>query len=578
MNFQNIRTTFHCEIQILTPVHIGNGEKYVNNFDFICEGNKGRIFDHKRLFTMVEQLDRNQIVSFTTAIEEARLSSWLKNNHVNIKEALIHSFNWSGTHAPNDINRQIRDGLGHPIIPGSSLKGVFRTAILSKLANDDQTNTINNALVKLMKQDKVNFKFADSSLTSDLLGKNANVNLMRALSVADFTFAPGDVQIQEAYVTSLTNDTKFSRKSKPRSIWLEKLNQGASAIGQISFDDFLMTKGKEPFHFKSDLTFAWLVEALRNRTTRTLDSELDFLRDKTGDGIIGIKEFYEKLAKDQMNLPENEAIVQFAWGSGWKGMTGELVGPERLTNEVRNKLKLATNRLNSPYPKTRRVAITENAALPMGWIRLKFTSKEEIRRAETIKVQEEKQAQLIKLNQEQQQREEQEVWGRMSEIEQCVAIIRGEAIARSQATGQNPVSSCWKKLETGLPEDQKVLAQAFRDMWINDPKTWARNQCTPAQWEKVKLIKAILEPMQKETELSSEDQAAIEKVKAITNWNKDLLTSLNAAELPLAALKALQERMKTEWDCAENRAKPDKKQAWRQIKQLIQQAQKIGYI
>jgi CRISPR-associated protein Csm5 len=578
MNFQNIRTTFHCEIQILTPVHIGNGEKFINNFDFLCEGNKGRVFDHKRLFAIVEQLGGNDITSFTAAIEDGQLANWLRNNNVNINEAVVHSFNWPGHNAPRDINRQIRDGLGHPIIPGSSLKGVFRTAILAQLVDNDQTNPVYKVLENLKKQKDVNLKFADSTLCSNLLGKNANVNLMRSLTVADFTFTPLDVQIQAANVTRLTCDTSFVRKHW--NIWMEKLNRGATATGQISFDDFLIAQanGKESFNFKADLTLTWLIEALRKRTDNTIDSELNFLRNKNGDSIDDMRIFYTKLKQDHQGLQDNEAIVQFAWGSGWKGMTGELIVPELLTYEVREKLRLAPKYLQFPFPKSRRVAVTGDAALPMGWIRLKFTSKEEIRRAEAIKVQEDKQALQIKLNQEQQQKEEQEVWGRMSELERCVAIIRGDEIASSQATGQDPVSSCWKKLETGLPEDQKVLAQAFRDMWINDPKTWTRNQCTPAQWEKVKLIKAILEPMQKETELSSEDQAAIEKVKAITNWSKDLLTSLNAAKLPLAALKALQERMKNEWDCAENRAKPDKKQAWRQIKQLIQQAQKTGYI
>jgi CRISPR type III-A-associated RAMP protein Csm5 len=570
MEFQAIRTAFHCEVQLLSPVHIGNGEKYVNNFDFICENNKGRIFDHKRLFTLVERLDRDQITSFTTAIEDANLSNWLRSNHVNLNGAVIHSFNWSN-HPPNYINRQIRDGLGRPIIPGSSLKGAFRTAILSRLVNDDQNNPINKAIETLLKnQGKVKLEYADSSLTSGLLGKNANVNLMRSLSVADFTFAPRDVQIQEAYVTSLTSGTKFSRKTW--SIWLEKLNQGATATGQISFDDFLMAKGKEPFHFKADLTLAWLVEALRNRTARALDSELDFLRDKTGDGIMGIKEFYEKLAKDQMNLPENETIVQFAWGSGWKGMTGELIGPQLLTNEVRNKLRLATNRLNAPFPKTRRVAITGNAALPMGWFRLKFTSKEEIRRAEAIKVQEEKLAQQVKLEREARQREQQEIWEKMSELERCLAIIRGDEIACSQATGQNPVSSCWKRLKKRLPDDQKILAQAFRDMWINDPKTWARNQCTPAQWEKVKLLKAILEPAQEEPVLSPGEQADIERIEKLVDWGAWKNARIPMESITLPASTKLKEKF-TLWKIKAVRG--EKKDAWKALEKRIRELKNV---
>ncbi|MEW6288436.1 MAG: type III-A CRISPR-associated RAMP protein Csm5 [Thermodesulfobacteriota bacterium] len=495
MNFQNIRTAFHCEMQILTPVHIGNGEKYVNNFDFLCEANRARVFDHKRLFAMVEQLGGSHIESFAAAMEDGQLTHWLRSNNININEAVVHSFSFPAHNEPRDINRHIRDGFGRPIIPGSSLKGVFRTAILARLADDNRTNPVNQALGNLMKPGKVNVKFADSSLCTELLGEDAKMNLMRSLTVADFTFAPEDVQVQNAYVTRLTNSTRFVRK--PWSIWIEKLNQSANASGQVSFDDFLITqaKGKEAFNFKADLTLVWLVEALRKRTDKALNSELDFLRDKNGDGIDGMRGFYTKLKQDHQNLPENEAIVQFAWGSGWKGMTGELLGPELLTSEVRSKLKLANKYLNFPFPKSRRVAVTGVAALPMGWIRLRFTSKEEIRRAEAFKVQEEKRAQQVKIEQEQQQKNEQEAWGKMSEVEQCVAIIRGETIARSHATGQDQDANCWKKIETASPEEQKSLALAFKEIWINDPKKWAKKQCSKKQWEKVQKVKTILGEM-----------------------------------------------------------------------------------
>lgn len=492
MNFQNIRTAFHCEMQILTPVHIGNGEKYVNNFDFLCEGNRTRVFDHKRLFAMVEQLDGSHIESFAAALEDGQLTHWLRSNNININEAVVHSFSFPAHNEPRDINRHIRDGFGRPIIPGSSLKGVFRTAILARLAEEDQTNPMSQVLEKLKKQEKVNVKFADSTMCANLLGKDAKMNLMRSLTVADFTFFPKDVQVQNAYVTRLTNNTRFVRK--PWNIWIEKLNQSATATGQISFDDFLIAqaRGKETFNFKADLTLAWLLEALRKRTNKTLDSELNFLRNKTGDGIDDMKQFYAKLKQDHQNLPENEAIVQFAWGSGWKGMTGELLAPELLTNEVRNKLKLANKYLNFPFPKSRRVAVTGDSALPMGWIRLKLTSKGEMRRAGAIKVQEEKRAQQIKIEQEQQQKNEREIWEKMSEVEQCIAIIRGNSIAKSQAAGQDPDATCWKRIETASPEEQKNLAQAFKEKWIADPKKWTKKECSKKQWEKVQKVKTIL--------------------------------------------------------------------------------------
>lgn len=134
------------------------------------------------------------------------------------------------------------------------------------------------------------------------------------------------------------------------------------------------------------------------------------------------------------------------------------------------------------------------------------------------------------------------------------------------------------------PEITQAAQQSAHDIRDANPKKWEEDRDIFIQeWLAVSgTIWTILEKKQAEMSfhsavaLTPEEQAAIDKIKAITNWSKDLFTSLNATELPLAALKALQERMKKDWGCAENRAKPDKKQALTQIKQLIQQAQKAG--
>jgi len=488
MNFQRIRSVFQCEIEILTPVHIGNGEKYINNFDFLYEQKKIKVFDHERLFAMVGKLDRDSIYSFAAAVEEGELGRWLRENKLNINDTVIHSFNWSDHKIPVEINRQIRDGFGRPTIPGSSLKGVFRTAIMTRMTKEDKTDIVGKTLRDLMAQPKVvRPQFADSDLCRNLLGDDPKTNLMRALTVADFTFDQKNVQVQNAYVTRLTNASVFKRK--PWNILVEKLNQGASALGQISFDDFLLAQDRDqkPFHFKIKIALPWLLQALQARTQKTIDNELDFFSNKSGDGVDALKNFYTKLKSDHARLEENEAIVRFAWGSGWDGMTGGLLENRLLTPDVRQKLNLARKYTEFPFPKSRRLAVTGDSMLPMGWIRLKFTSKDMIRQSEEIK--------LNNLKQERQKEAEKAkevvMWLSMSAEDQDLAIVRGEAIALSQAPGIDPLQAIWPKVEQADPGHRKALALAFKERWQRDKK-WAKKNCSKKQWEKVKRIEKIL--------------------------------------------------------------------------------------
>jgi CRISPR type III-B/RAMP module RAMP protein Cmr6 len=68
-----------------------------------------------------------------------------------------------------------------------------------------------------------------------------------------------------------------------------------------------------------------------------------------------------------------------------------------------------------------------------------------------------------------------------------------------------------------------------------------------------------------------EEQAAVERIKAIDGFSGDLMQKIEAELLPLSALLRLRERMKNEWDCDGRNVKPAKKKAWKQVKSLINQ-------
>jgi len=464
-----IRTAYHCEVELLTPLHIGSGERYVENFDFFYESSRHHlfVFDRNRLLQQVAEAGEETITSFFQAVEDESLDKWLKSKPegIHLGQTLLHRF--SCDRKPRDILVQLRTGTGEPLLAGSSLKGALRTAVLARLSSEEGRQSVHHAVRNLLNQKQLNLKFADSRICKNLLGLDAQKNLMRSLAVSDFSFARDAVKLQRVVVTRQTGRTSMQVKFP---VVLENIPKNSRAGGQISFDEFLGEYGRKTMGFRTLLSLPWLVEAIRMKTEKTIATELDFLKDIRGEYVSDLKGFYRQLQERVRSLNKDEVILQLAWGSGWKGMTGELLNQEELTPQLRDTLKLAQQYSNYPFPKSRRVAITDDGAMPLGWVKLTFTDKEEIRRREEAKIRKDQQDEAERQEREQARARKKEEWERMSKVEQYVAIILGSDNARSQVPEKDALRDVWPKLDSLEAREQKEVARAFYASWSSQEK------------------------------------------------------------------------------------------------------------
>ncbi len=386
-----LSSSYICEIEILSPVHIGTGERLNNGLDFLIRDKKAVIVSMKKLMERLHELGSDAAQSLTDAIESNRLEEWLKNQGIALHGIKKRSHPVT-ERVIREIYPQICSGTGQPFIPGSSLKGAFRTALLLDLAIKDQFKIVQDTLENLTEKEKVNLKFADSNITK-ILGKDPKFNLMRSLTVGDFHTASDHLFLPCTYVYNLNRGNKLVREKKGKfdmKIFPESIGKSAIAKGQIAFDDYLQhhAAGKENFEaFSNRLSLAWLIACLRQKTEQTIAKEYAFFSEHGNNrDCQQVASFYRELEQYHKDLKDNEAILQIAWGSGWRGMTGPLLQDADLTGELREKLKLARNRLDFPFPKTRKVALTPQGARPFGWIKIKFTDKEEIKEKERIEL------------------------------------------------------------------------------------------------------------------------------------------------------------------------------------------------
>ncbi len=580
MEANKIHSTYQCELETLSPLHIGSGKKLNRGLDFQLQGSKVLILNTEKLMKEAVQRGSKALDSLTLAIEDNDLQGWLKSNGVSVHDVAKSSYTVSDSHI-REIAAHIYSGTGIPLIPGSSFKGAFRTALLFLLDKDDGHYLVENILKKLLERNKINLKFADSEIISKFLGKDPKFNIMRSLLVGDFHQASGSMSLPLTYVYKLGNNKKLIRKKKKfdMKIFPESLQTGSKTQGQIAFDNFLGDNavGKEGFEtFTKKLSLTWLLEALKLKTKNTLEHEIDFLTKHIGKDpyLSEMISFYKQLKSSFEKLLDNQAILQMAWGSGWRGMTGPLLEEQDLTSQVRKKFKLAAEHTAFPFPKSRKVAITSEGARPFGWIKITFHNKEEIKKQEILKIRKREEAekypwrtrleQLLKINDlillKKKIFNDPEMRKWVEEVDEVQQAIKDKVCALVRDVA--PTILNWGLLKQHFLENELVKRWAKEPSIADYVKEAALNIAKKARkrgkWtdERNELVKNFLESVGQTWDFipgdsgvikgyKTKDSEILEKIKSLNDWKAFKNSGLKIKELNLGCCNALMVKFKT---------------------------------
>lgn len=120
-------------LEVLTPVHIGNGSKIIKK-DYRINGAYAEIYDPLKLYSLLGRGYEGFLNS------SDNLTGYIKKYNVRADSAIKYTAFCGNTRIkPSDeIDEFIKDPYGCPYIPGSSLKGAIRTAILSSEINQNR--------------------------------------------------------------------------------------------------------------------------------------------------------------------------------------------------------------------------------------------------------------------------------------------------------------------------------------------------------------------------------------------------------------------------------------------------------
>jgi CRISPR/Cas system CSM-associated protein Csm5 (group 7 of RAMP superfamily) len=370
-------------LEILTPVQCGSGQDLIKEIDYVMKNGQAFVIDQERTFTAIASGDSQ--LDDTLLGGECPLSDWVTLAGEYYGYAL--PMFGGATKTFGKFREHLKDALFQPYIAGSSLKGAITTALLADYLRN-KTETFYTPLLPKMdarnNQPTASKKYAAQNLLTELLDKDPKNNIFRALLIKDALFKSEHLCLADIRWLNLTKRAGKeqacwrSMAKPPKSVvnWrdaegihAEMLKPQSQAHFQLQWDEFLLSDLSEWHSSAHDILprdFAGLKERLNRHASYRLEQEIKFYHDY---GAIKPEQECRTLLSALQKDPDS-IYLQLSWGSGWRGMTGDWMGSD-LTKTMCQLFKLRNPVLPElPFPKTRRLAVSGEPKLPLGWVRL----------------------------------------------------------------------------------------------------------------------------------------------------------------------------------------------------------------
>ncbi len=342
-------------LEVLTPLHIGSGQKlypieYITDGQYLIRVDMDLFLrsmndEERERFRNESKRDGFSLASFNRA-------KALKAEKYKIKIDPSYDF-------LREVLEFIKEG-GKFYIPGSSIKGAIRTALLWKMTiiNNTWKNNYEKELREALQKGKKKESFSvDAEQT--LLGE-PNYSILRILQIGD----SDPVEPSEVEVVIV----KVFNSSKKFSIFLEVLKQGAKLSGSLKRDDFLL---RDDVASTLNLNATDLIKEIANTCNKFslshLDKEIEFY-----------KKAKEPTLRREMErikgtpLSENEFLLHLAWGTGYEAKALGNTIDRGLFNNIRKTLRIGKDPQSFPeYPITRKIIIQNNKPVTVpGWVKI----------------------------------------------------------------------------------------------------------------------------------------------------------------------------------------------------------------
>ncbi len=367
------------KLKLLSPLHIGGSER-IPYYLIFCNGNKCYIFDEIRFGEALAKKGAQFVDRFMQFAhrERASLADFLndvfRGNRKGLLEFVEHAKAYSAhtkARPRRELHPFIRDSLFRPYVPGTSIKGALRTAImyvmLKRMDEAERKHLlvefVENKLQRIqmeIRRGKSRYirneeKWFDQDIEVALMWKyffdeavskfDPHSDILRALKVSDTQpLEPDSAVIEEVEVYNRERATGIK-------IYVETLPAGTELEFTISLDVQLLNRFRRHTREKFGLSMHEIVEIVGN----PIKSVSEWTRD--------LLEHERKFSRGSLSYHfADEPNINLGWGGGLLSKTVDLLLPERLRVELLSVFK--RRRPYLPAPSSRRLTKDRR---PLGW-------------------------------------------------------------------------------------------------------------------------------------------------------------------------------------------------------------------
>ena len=380
------------QLQTLTPVHIGSGET-LNQIDGCYANGRWYHIDLDRILAH-PSTDLNALTSEMSQ-RQFRWQRYLSQHNFDPSECSDYSLSCPQSPENVEIREAIKAIDNRPYIPGSSLKGALRTALLGEMlsVNDEVYEKSRDHIETLIDRGpRGNPRREQPARFIEQLafGKDPNHDLLRALQVSDTQPIDSDaLEIGLAWTVTLNQNNQLVQKidrGQEYKHFVEQFQAQQQLTFTLKIDDLLFRDREKARLGYSDSQAELLrdiAEVCRSDADALLQQELAFYDDYDFSEIANI---YEKLIGINNTLDEGAFLLQIGWGTGYHANTvtsiiadadAESPEDEDLWMDLRERFRLGQSRSQRDhydaraFPKTRRILYRgRNPICPLGWVKI----------------------------------------------------------------------------------------------------------------------------------------------------------------------------------------------------------------
>lgn len=365
---------YKLTITTLTPLHIGTGQKLLRNYDYVTQNGKTFVVNDEALAGALYDRNFKQRIGDSA---DVGLGLLYPNRQEYDENDPIFRYVMKGepksTKSGSEIQEQIKNPWDRPYIPGSSLKGAIRTALLYVLfgTRDEE--------FKVDRLDK-DARFAARKYERNLLlGSNPddktapNYDLLRAIQVSD-SQPVSYKNLQLINVKAWQPPVPLNRHNKSNGplIELEAVADNVTFESGLTLDTYLLNQQRGAMGW--DDKQVRFVERFRRVINNFTLARLE--NDKLDRSKYKMWQQSHQIISD---VGDNEFILQLGWGGGWSSKTlGDRIQKNKdefakLVNTDAYKMSRYRYKTGDTFPKSRRVRIDRDGepVSELGWIKVR---------------------------------------------------------------------------------------------------------------------------------------------------------------------------------------------------------------